>query len=147
MSDNTLTNPAATTADQVVGVDLDDIYDVDSAPVPLVNPKTGLPTGAFITLAGPEHPARRKRSMDIARQVRATLQRRGRLDSDPEDDMAESIDLLVIATLGWSGLSRGGKPIPFSPEAARELYKDPRSQWVVAQVQAALNDRALFTKA
>lgn len=144
MSDNTLTNPAA---DQVVGVDLDDIQDLDSAEVALVNPKTGLPTGAYITLAGPEHPARRKRSMDIARQVRATLQRRGRLDSDPEDDVAESIDLLVIATLGWRGFSRGGKPVAFSADEARRIYTDPRSQWVVVQVNAALNDRALFTKA
>lgn len=144
MSDNTLND---NTAEHLPGVDLDNIQDLESAEVPLLNPKTGLPTGAYITLAGPEHPERRKRSMNIARQVRAALQHRGRLETDPEDDIAESIDLLVTATLGWRGFSRGGKALPFSAEEARRLYSDPKSQWVVVQVNAALNNRALFTKA
>lgn len=146
MSDNTLTDPAVQ-PDAPGGLDLNDIQDLDSAELALINPKTGLPTGAFVTLAGPEHPQRRKRAMDITRQVRATLQRRGRLDTDPEEDLAEGIDLLVLATLGWRGIMRNGKPIPFSADEARRIYTDPRSQWLVVQINNAINDRALFTKA
>lgn len=146
MSDQTIPHEGAA-AEASAGFDLDAIHDLESAELALLNPKTGVPTGAHITLAGPEHPLRKKRSMDIARQVRAALARNGRLATDPEDDLAEAVDLLVLATLGWRGLSRGGKPLPFSADEARRLYTDQRSQWVVVQVNAALNDRALFTKA
>ena len=53
--------------------------------------------------------------------------------SDPEDDEADQVDMLVSCTLGWTGAA-----VPFSPQAARALYTDPKRRWLRDQVQAAL---------
>ena len=139
-------HPAAQPMDGM-GLDLDSVTDLESGEFQLVHPKTGLPTGAFILLAGPEHPERRKKAMNITRAVRASYAKNNRMPSDPEDEAAEMIETLTMATLGWRGITRGGQPLPFSKQAARDLYADAKSQWVVVQITTALGDRAVFIKA
>lgn len=117
------------------------IEDVDSAEV-AIKDTAGRATPMRITLAGPEHPARRSIVHARQRRLRAAMARNGRLPvSDPEEDEAEQTDLLVAATLGWSGAA-----VPYSPQAARALYEDPKRRWLRAQVQAALDERELFTR-
>lgn len=102
----------------------------------------GAPTPWVITLAGPEHPDRKRRLFARQRRLRAVLAKTGKLPtSDPEDDDAEQVDDLVACTLGWEGAA-----LPYSPEAARRLYADSKRRWLRDQVATALEERALFTR-
>ena len=140
------TAPTAATHESS-GFDLDTIEDVGSAEYEITHPVTGAGTGAFITLAGPEHPERKRITMSLIRRMRADSMRQKAKASDPEDDLAESRQMLVKVTLGWRGMRKNGRDLPFSSQAAAELYADPKTQWLTQQLLAAMNDRELFIKA
>lgn len=131
-------------SDQAPAVfDFSSFEDVDSADVRIKAPDTGAATSMVVTLAGPEHPARKRLVLSRQRKLRQALSRTGKLPvSDPEEDDAEQVDMLVACTLGWVGAA-----VPFTPAAARQLYEDPKRRWLRDQVQAALDERALFTQA
>lgn len=127
--------------------DIDQFEDVQTGVCTLKNPATGEPTEASITLAGPEHPTRQKILMDRTRRVRAAVRKTGKLEiTDPLEDVQEETDYLVACTLGWSGITRAGAALEFSAAAARELYADPRRQWLRAQVKEALDEVELFIR-
>lgn len=116
--------------------------DVSTGSLRIKDPLTGAPTAMVVTLAGPEHPDRKKRLHARQRKLRAAMAKTGKLPmSDPEDDDADQVDELVASTLGWEGSA-----VPYSPEAARRLYGDAKRRWLRDQVQAALDERELFTR-
>lgn len=116
--------------------------DVPTGTLAIKNPLTGAPTGMVITLAGPEHPDRKRRLFARQRRLRALMAKTGKMPvSDPEEDAAEELDDLVAATLGWSGAA-----LTYSPEAARQLYSDPKRRWLFDQVKQGLDERELFTR-
>lgn len=129
------------------GFDLDGIEDVGSADYEVLHPVTREATGAFITLAGPEHPDRKKMTMSLIRRQRADALRTKPKATDIEDEIDESRDMLAKVTLGWRGMRKAGAPLPFSQAAAKELYADPKSQWLVKQLMQAMNNAELFIKA
>lgn len=129
------------------GFDLDSVEDLFAADYELLHPVTQAPTGAFITLAGPEHPQRKRIAMDLMRRLRATAARAKQAMPDPEEDARESVKLLAKVTLGWRGIRKNGADVPFSEAEAAELYADPKRQWVVKQLLTAMNDQDLFIKA
>jgi hypothetical protein len=134
---------AAHAASSAAVLDLDAFEDVDRATVRIKNPTTGAPTPMTVVIAGPEHPDRRRLDMARARRLRAAMVKTGKLPmGDPEEDEAERLDELVACTLDWQGAS-----MPYSREAARKLYSDPKRRWLRDQVQAALQERELFTRA
>lgn len=105
-----------------------------------VRDETGAPTPWVITLAGPEHPERKRRLFARQRRLRAAVAKTGKLpNSDPVDDDAEQVDDLVAFTLGWSGAA-----VAYSPQTARQIYADSKRRWVRDQVTAALDERELF---
>lgn len=55
---------------------------------------------------------------------------------------ADALDMLVACTKGWSGLRLQGKPLEYTPEAARMLYTE--YAWIREQADAFINDRANF---
>jgi hypothetical protein len=117
--------------------------DTTTAEVRIKNPSTGAPTPMVVTLAGPEHPDRKRIIFAKQRRMRAVLAKTGQVKmGDPEEDEAEELDLLIACTLGWQGA-----PVAYSPKAARELYSDPKRRWLRDQVQTALQERELFTRA
>ena len=59
-----------------------------------------------------------------------------------EDD---TINLLVAATIDWSGIIVDGAPLPFSNDNARKLYE--RFPWIKEQANTFIGDRANFLKA
>lgn len=123
--------------------DLEAYEDVTSATVRIKDPTTGAPTPMVVTLAGPEHADRKRLTFARQRRLRAALAKTGKVPvSDPEEDDAEELDMLVACTLGWSGAS-----VPYSPAEARRLYSDPKRRWLRDQVAAALQERELFTRA
>lgn len=116
--------------------------DVPSGTVRIKDPTTGAPTSMVITLAGPEHPDRKRRLFARQRRMRAALAKTGKLQmSDPEDDEAEELDELVASTLGWEGAA-----VPYSADAARAAYSDGKRRWLRDQVRQALDERELFTR-
>ena len=129
------------------GFDLDSVEDLFAADYQVFNPETRLPTGAFFTLAGPEHPERKRIAMDLQRRLRASAGRFNQAVPDPETDARESVKLLAKVTLGWRGIRKNGQEVPYSEAAAVELYSDPKRQWVVKQLLVAMNDQDLFIKA
>lgn len=136
----------ATPADES-GFDLDGIEDVGSADYEVLHPVTGQGTGAFITLAGPEHPDRKKMTMGLIRRARADAMRTKAKAADIEEEIDESREMLAKVTLGWRGMRKAGAPMAFSQAAAKELYADPKSQWLVKQLMQAMNNAELFIKA
>lgn len=116
--------------------------DVTSADVRIKDPITGASTAMVVSLAGPEH-AERKRLTALHRQrLRAEIFKVGKLHAgSAEDEDADAVEMLVVCTLGWTGA-----PVPYSKDAARALYADPKRRWLREQVQAALNERELFTR-
>lgn len=121
-----------------------DPFSIESVPTGelQVRNEAGVLTGMVIMLAGPEHPDRKKRLFARQRRLRAAVFKTGKVpQGDPEEDAAEQLDELVANTLGWTGAS-----VPYSPQAARELYASPKRRWLRDQVQEALDDQALFTR-
>jgi hypothetical protein len=124
-------------------LDLEAYEDVSTADVRIKHPITGAPTPMVVTIAGPEHPDRKRVYFTKQRRMRAALAKTGKIPvSDPEEDEADELELLVMSTLGWTGGS-----VPFSKDAARKLYSEPKRRWLRDQVAAALNERELFTRA
>lgn len=116
--------------------------DVSTGELRIKDPLTGAPTSMVITLAGPEHADRKRRMYVRQRRARAAMAKTGRLPvSDPEDDAADRLEELVASTLGWTGSA-----VQYSTDAARRLYGDPKRRWLCDQVQAALEERELFTR-
>jgi hypothetical protein len=125
--------------------DLDEYEDVELGEVVVKDPMTGNSTGVVFTLAGPEHPARRKLRMAAQRRIQRALEKTGRIVTrDPEEQEEDETELLVAATLGWKGLASGGKPLPFSREAAHKVYTDPKRRWLRDQIKTALEERERF---
>ena len=119
-----------------------DFEDVESAEVRIKDPTTGAPTPMVIVLAGPEHPDRKRLLFARQRRMRAQLSKTGKVQlADPEEDEAEELDNLLACTLGWRGAQ-----VAYSRDAARTLYTDSRRRWLRDQVQAALQERELFTR-
>lgn len=136
-----------TTAAASAAFDLASFEDVPSTDYVLKNPATGAPTAVVFSLAGPEHPTRKRAAMARARRMRAALMKTGKVQlGDPEEDEADETDQLVSFTLGWKGVVIGGKEVPFSAAAARDLYGDPKRRWVRDQVKAALEERDAFIR-
>lgn len=123
--------------------DLDAFEDVASAELRIKNPKTGEPTPMVVTLAGPEHPDRKRIAFARQRNLRAKLAKTGKVPvSSPEEDEDDELELLVACTLGWSGAS-----VAYSRDEARRLYADNKRRWLRDQVAAGLQERELFTQA
>lgn len=106
----------------------------------------GEATGVRFLLAGPNHPARKARDRKVLARGLREFNRAGKrkLDEDPDEIVAQHTDFLVTCVLGWSALEIDGKPVAYSGEAARELFEDPRFEWVRGQVTGALNDLTRF---
>jgi hypothetical protein len=133
--------------DKTQDFDLAAFEDTGSADVTVKDPMTGESTAVVVTLAGPEHPARKRLLMNKQRRMRAQLQKTGKLVfQDPEEDEAEESEMLVACTLGWQNVCIGGVAVEFSSDAASKLYADPKRRWLRDQLKAALDERENFIR-
>lgn len=116
----------------------------------LVNPITRQPlrdgdgNEAFISLYSVDAEPARQHRLEASRR---RLNTRGTVS--PEELEADSVALLAALTAGWHLVALDGSPIdvPFSAEAARELYAEPSLAWIREQVDAFASSRANFGKA
>jgi hypothetical protein len=111
-----------------------------------IKDENGAPTGVFFEIAGPTHPKRKSILLANQRRLQHQLQKTGKVTlDDPAEQELQARDNLVSFTLGWSGFTdEKGKEVPFSPEAARELYENDEYSWLVDQLNAALNEKERF---
>lgn len=109
----------------------------------------GNPTGVVFTLAGPTHAVRQAQEQAKARRLVNEANKTGKVKlPDPAEAQAQRPAEVAALTLGWAGyVGDDGQLVPFSTEAARELYADPAMQWLLEQVEEALGNKTLFTKA
>lgn len=129
-------------------LDIQLITDSSDAVVEIKHPITGAPVGATVTLAGPEHPTRKAIDFAKQRKIRASVQKTGKLElSDPADDELDAIEKLAACTLGWTGITDGGKEIEFSKAAAMKLYSTEGLGWLRSQLYSAMDERERFIKA
>jgi len=137
MTKNTTATAALST------LDLSTIRELGEADVVIKHPVTGAPTGALVTLAGPEHPKRKQLIFTRTRKLRAKFQKSGKVQlDDPEDEEVDGVAYLAACTLGWAGFAENGKEIPFSTQAAVDLYT--RIGWLRAQISLALEEKENF---
>lgn len=124
-------------------LDLALIKDANEAEIEIKHPITGEPTGATITLAGPEHPKRKKLVFDRQRRMRKQFQKAGKLQfTDPAEEEQEGIEFLAECTLGWKNIGENGKPIECTPANAARKYAE--LGWLRAQIQAGMDERENF---
>jgi hypothetical protein len=111
-----------------------------------IKDENSAPTGVFFEIAGPTHPKRKSILLANQRRLQHQLQKTGKVTlDDPAEQELQARDNLVSFTLGWSGFTdEKGKEVPFSPEAARELYENDEYSWLVDQLNAALNEKERF---
>ena len=120
----------------------------ESALVEIKDPADGAPLGVTFEIAGPEHPERKRIAFAQSRKALKRYEKTGRIEMpDPEEAEAQKHENLAAYTLGWKGYADDdGKPVPFSKQAALDLYRDPAMGWLVEQLEAALGDRELFIR-
>lgn len=136
--------PSELLSDMIASLDLADFEDVQQGDLVIVHPKTKAPTPNTVTLAGPEHPARKRQDMARTRKMRTEFAATGKMPvTDPVEEYEEQTDYLVNATIGWN-LTFNGQAFPFSADNARQLYTDPKRQWFRQQVLAGLQKSELF---
>lgn len=126
------------------GFNLRSIKTVDSFDLPIKD-QDGMPTGVVFTLAGPTHPARK--AVEMAHNRRYVRAMHKGQTPDPAEAEATRAKDLSVQTLGWTGyVDESGQPVPFSTQAAKDLYSEPQMQWLIDQVVEGLGNRALYTK-
>lgn len=108
----------------------------------------GSGTGVFFTLAGPTHTIRRKAQLALQRKMIAQANKAQRVElPDPEVSEVDRMKNLAESTLSWRGyVNDEGESVPFSTEAAHDLYKTPAMMWLVDQVDAAMGAKENYTK-
>ena len=127
-------------------MDLNSLRLSDTTTVDLIHPVTDEPVGITITLLAKTSPKVKAVAHRFADKRLAAAVKDGkkafRLDSAQMED--ESLDILVAATEGWTGVERDGQPVPCTPDEVRALYSTPGFAWIREQVDRALSDASNF---
>jgi hypothetical protein len=127
-------------------LDLDATEYSETAEVTIAHPTNGMPTTMKFIVAGADSAVYMAYDR-AATDRRLAAAQQGIRGMDAATIEKEAVEILVTCTLGWKGVTRGGKDWPFSPENVRALYTDPKFRWLRNQVDRAIGDRKLFIKA
>lgn len=115
--------------------------------IELFNPGTTENLGIKIVVLGRDSAVFQKRQAEQNRRRMQKLQKSGgfkvgMLSADEIE--SDAIDLLAACTKSWSDVIVDGKPLECNEGNAAALYT--RFPWIREQVDAAISDRANFTK-
>lgn len=108
----------------------------------LSHPKTGEPTPMKITVLGADSDAYREKVREFQRRRADRMNKNRRLSVTPDEIEAETLEMLVAVTTGWSGFTLDGAALPFSGDNVRAIYR--RFSWIREQVDQTVGDRANF---
>lgn len=107
----------------------------------LRHPTTHEPIGAFIKVVGQDAESYQEQLRALQKKSVEAMARSRRVNGI--DAEQEGINLLAASTRGWRALPPvDGKPLEFSPENARTLYR--RFPWIREQVATAISERSNF---
>lgn len=110
------------------------------AEMEIIDPKTGNPTGAFITVAGVDSYTYQKANDS----VEETFMAKGMLATSPDERRDLTLQVLAKCTLSWRGLEKDGEEWPCTYDNAMTLYRS--SPPVRAQVDAFISNRKNFLR-
>lgn len=79
-------------------------------------------------------------------QLATAAMGRKRIVLEAEDLLDDQATLLATVTVEWRLPPIDKRAVPFSIEAAKRLYLDPRFIWIKNQVEAFFNDETPFLK-
>lgn len=135
-------------------MDLSFIQDLPDAEFEILHPITGKGTGNFFRLLGPQHPLRKTLYTEIGADVVARLQ-----GSTPQA-VAEEKDLefLCRCVTGWryqnpekgkeddkgEYIRWNGGSLIHTPAAVRNIFENPKYQWLPKQIDVYLGKRERF---
>ena len=122
--------------------------------MPLIHFETGLPlrdaegNPAWVDVYSNDSEIVRRHDREVLRRI-FKAQRQRTVTMTPEENEANTVDVLVKLTAGWFLLTPNGGPIdfPFTPENARRLYMAPATNWIRQQVEEFSKERGNFTQA
>lgn len=125
--------------------DLSTVEDVESAEVQIK--RNGQPLPIFVTIAGPEHPKRKRFAFEKQRKIRKQLAKTGKMEfGDPIEDEAEENDLLADCILSWRGVAFEGKPLECNRDNVNRLLYDKKRAWFRKAIKEAFEDAEAFTR-
>ncbi|MBL8518187.1 MAG: hypothetical protein JNM76_14595 [Betaproteobacteria bacterium] len=120
----------------------------------------GKRTGIVFEILSPAHEVRRAYDLKHAREITAKGQRSPSkigqaLFKDPEENIADKNEEILLAVVGWktrtkpgefeAGITLDGKLVPFSRDALRSVIEAPRYVLVRNFLVSALEDARNFT--
>lgn len=124
-------------------MDIEQLYTVDAheagADVVIRNPLTGEDTDIVITIKGIDSKAFRQARLNVRRKALE-----GMRDGSDADADAVASEILAKITIGWTGLTSKGEPVPFSEKTALELYKNAPP--IREQIDEFISNRINFIK-
>lgn len=109
--------------------------------IPLLHPKTGKETGAFLTLAAYSSERVKARAREIAKEWEERRSRNPKFMPGLDDQERMTKAMAHAVVIGWRGINSGGKDWPCTPENIERLLSDPV---VAGQVDAVAGDEARF---
>lgn len=120
-------------------MDLLSLLPADNASIQLKHPvsKTDL-DGMTISVSGHDSATFKNA---IKERAKAQMSRKT-TDVDFTANDKEAVELLAKCTTGWTGITEGGKELPFS--IANAIYIYTKYNWIREQIDAAIGDRANF---
>lgn len=102
-------------------------------------------TGAVIRVRGKYSDVAENLQRAAIRKVQREYKKAGKfVPQDPQDSREERIEYAAACTIGWSGIIRDEKEVPFDEAAASALYAE--HTWILDQVDAAIGDDSRFLK-
>jgi hypothetical protein len=128
-------------------MDLSTLKPVEEGQVMQVrHPSTGAPLdGMTITLLGSDSDKVRKaRNANLNRRLKMGGRRGGVGSTTAEELEADGIEILVGATVAWTGVEVGGAALECSPENVRKVYRE--FPWLRGQADDFVGDVGSFLK-
>lgn len=108
----------------------------------LAHPKTGEPLPGKITLLGQDSAVWQDRQAELVQRRVKRLALNKKNSASVAELEADSIELLVAGTVGWTGIALEGAEFPFSAANAQRLYT--HYPWIREQAYEAVTDRGNF---
>jgi len=120
-------------------MDLSTLLPKNDAVIQLKHPVTGefLPD-IEVQIVGHDSPVFKNA---IKARAKAQIARKSK-ELDLNANERDTIELLAQCTLGWTGITEGGKELPFS--TANAVYIYTKYNWIREQIDNAIGDRSHF---